>query len=133
MNIRTTLYFMCVCLLFVSCLAKSDVLREPNIIRINDILVYEDVAEKIFNDARSKNIDMFDANDQKVKLNTITKYTKDVEIIIKSKLMDEIAKLYNEAISNEDKEAIILARSKGNKILLYVNKKSKIITTLIMQ
>lgn len=116
--IKQSSYFLCIACVFIFCSIKADKVYEPTIVKINDILVYENVANEIIRNTKAE-------------IDIITKEAN-VITIKNSELLKEIIKLFNKAISNKDDDNIVCVKSERNKIVMYVKKKEKLIIGIII-
>lgn len=120
------LHLLCMCFVFVSCVAMADVLPEPSIVKVNNILVYENVANRIFKDAYGNKIKVDVRN-----VDAVSKDIKDAFIDTKdSKLMNEVVKLYNAIMLDNTSYDIGYKKSEDGKIKIAVDKEKKIITII---
>lgn len=135
--VRNFLYFLCISFIFLSCSIKalssfidSDEMQLHFVVQINGVLMNDNVAHRIFSDARRKHIDIYDAKNEAIKVNIITEGTN--VVISGSELMDKVAELYNSAISSDDILYLACERSEGNKVVIYVKTKERLITDIII-
>ena len=102
---KKLLSFLCITFIFISSTINADIMHEPTIIKINDISFYQEAANRIIEDAKGKNILVTYDNDKNLTIND-------------SELLDEVIKLYNEAISEKGGKNIIWKES--DKIMVFV-------------
>lgn len=126
---KKTLYFFYIFFAFIPSIIMADIIDKQEVVKVNGISMYRNVAEKILNKAGSATIEKRE--------DVITK-TMDISISA-SELMDVISDTYKKIISSNygGSQETVYANAytrpiNGKSILvhIYVNKKEKLISSL---
>jgi hypothetical protein len=116
--IRNTLYsLLSLSFILVSNCIKADKIREPNIIGVNNILMYENAAKQVIEQAKKENAKVIEDG-------------ASIIIIKNSELLKKIMELFDQAIQNSSTHNIINARSKDEEIIIFINREKRLIVDI---
>jgi hypothetical protein len=118
--------FACALFIFISNIASAEDLKTEETVKINDVLMVEHVANKIFTYASKNTIEVLKVEAE-----------HDV-FMVHCELMDVISDLYRDAISDTDGNIVqIIAKAKnmndGTAIIIYVNKSTACVLSMLMR
>jgi len=128
--IKKILHFSCIFFILISSITMADIIDKQEIVRVNDIAMYKNVADKILDNTNS-GVTTEKMEDVVIKVTDIS--------ISGSELMNVISETYKKVISSnyggsqETVHVCVDTRLKDGKPVLvhvYVNKKEKLISSL---